>query len=725
MALGSLGSVFYDIVANDMTGAGITSSRAGLMTLGAAFTGVGMAAAGMTNDIQTSFSSFEGAMTEVRALGGVTTEEFELMRDAALDLSKQFPITATDIANGMYQMVSVGYDYQQMMETMPEAAALATAGSITMAESVDAIIKVMGAYGEETYEVTEITKVFANAVGVGAYEMGDFMTEMMKNIGVATQLGISLSDLASYNVALQMHFTTAEEAGTSFSRMLVQITNPNTVKMLADMGIAITDSEGHFRDLADIMSELKLAMSGVTDDGERLALLQDLFGTYGYKAADALMKESENMPELRKNMEELNLIQDQTNVKLAGYNQQLEIANNKMEAAKIAMGEGMAPATILVADAMSSLAAILEGLPGPLQSVGGTAIYAAQGLSALGPVLMGIAGLKMLGLGGIFTSISGGLQGLVAGMASELSAAGFGLAGTLIAGIAGGLALGLAGVWVLLKTGVLDAISDIGRTIESSPLGSVIMDAMKVILAPIGSIGSAIIALVQGDFARIPEVMVQPFQQAGEAIGRLGSSVVGLVNSFSGIGAIAGYAGSAFAGIGGAFNAMAGQVQGVFSQMFGAIRGMIASVAGGFYAAGANIITSMVNGIVAAAGGIVTAIANALNQVRALFPFSPAKEGPLAETPNWGTWMSAGMQAAGPEVAAAASANLAAPAAAGVAGGMAAGGASGGGGDTITIAAGAIVIQGAGKNAGAVADEVLAAIAMKKSELRKQRGMRS
>jgi hypothetical protein len=222
--------------------------------------------------------------------------------------------------------------------------------------------------------------------------------------------------------------------------------------------------------------------------------------------------------------------------------------------------------------------------------------------------------------------------------------------------------------------------------------------------------------------------MVQPFQQAGEAIGRMSGAVVGLISSFSNIGAIAGYAGSAFAGIGGAFNAMAGQVRGVFSQLMSAIQGLINSTAAGFRAAGMNIITSIVNGIVAAAGGIVTAIANALNRVRALFPFSPAKEGPLAETPNWGTWMSQGMEKAGPEAAKSASENLAAPVASAAApasaGGAGGPGGSGGGG-SVNIAAGAIVINGAGQNAEEIANQVIAKIGQQMAGKRQQMGYRT
>jgi len=882
--IGALGAVAYDIIANDQTGAGITSSRAGLMTLGAAFTRVGIAATEMSHQVQDAFLDFDTAMTEVKALGGLTTDEFNSMRDAAFDLSSTMPITATDFANAMYLMVSVGYDYQTMMATIPEAAQLAVAGSMQMAEATNAIINVMGAYGEETYTAAEITKVFANAVGVGKYEMTDFMTEIMKNIGVASQLGISFSDLAAYNVALQNSFTNAEEAGTSFNRMLIQLTDPNTVETLKSMGISVTDSGGKFRDLTDILADLKTALSLVTDDAERMGIVTDLFGTYGQRAAFALMDQvdasndasvayamfslqvaevtdeitkltdanesltdslkrgdlqmeslqlsrrqavvdlekltsgqrdanmsqeeysirleraklrireidqqiadltktqEKNREELKNNqekisdyndeisglesslrgvadnandanaeirdqgdaaagasgklvdlkdkMKDLNLEEEQLATKLGSVHSQIAIANNKADEAKIAFGEAMAPAMIITSDATKGLADVLIGLPEPLQAVGGMGLYAAQGLQAVGPALMGIAALKMLGLGGILTSISGALasipgaiSGLLAGMSTDIAAGGMAAGGSLAAAIGAGAVLGLAGVWVLLKTGILSGISDLGRSIESSPIGSVIMDALKIVLAPIGSIGAAIIALVQGDFARIPELMVQPFQQAGEAVGRLGASVVGLVRSFSGIGAIAGYAGSAFAGIGGAFNAMAGQVQGVFSQMFSAIRGMIGSVAGGFYNAGANIITSMVNGIVAAAGGIVTAIANALNRVRALFPFSPAKEGPLAETPNWGTWMSQGMEKAGPEAAKSASENLAAPVAS--AAGGAGGGSWGGAGGSVNIAAGAIVINGAGSNAEEIANQVIQKISQQMASKRQQKGYRT
>jgi len=357
---------------------------------GAALTAVGVAAKMAADNINRSYLSFESAMTEVRALGGVTKTEFESMRAAALDLSTEFPIAATAVADSMYLMISTGYEYTDMMSTIPSAAALATAGSMEMSEATNSLINVMGIYGDRAGDAAEISKVFANAVGVGKYEMGDFMTEMMKNIGSANQLNIAFSDLAAYNVALQNSFTSAEEAGTSFNAMLIKLTDPATVQTMEEMGVSISNTDGSLRDLTDIMADLQVALAGVNGDAERAAIVQQMFGTYGQRAALALMNQTDALPELKKEMRDLNLIEEQTATKLDGLAQRLEIADNKMEAAKITMGQAMAPATLMAADAMGVFAGILISVPEPLQALAGTGLTAAQSLIAIGPAVAGL-----------------------------------------------------------------------------------------------------------------------------------------------------------------------------------------------------------------------------------------------------------------------------------------------------------------------------------------------
>lgn len=366
------------------------------LVIGGAMTGIGVSAVLATNNVQTSFRKFDDAMVEVKALGGVTTEEFKQMGDAAIDLSRKYPIAADDVANSMYLMTSVGYDYQTMMKTMPEASKLAVAGSMEMKDATNAVINVLGAYGDKAGDAGDITKVFANSVGVGKYEMTDFMTEIMKNIGIASQLGISFSDLAAYNVSLQNSFTNAEEAGTSLNRMMISLADPQAVIKLKKLGVEVTDENGKFRDLTAIMGDLKGALSNVSNDAERVGKLTDIFGTFGFRAADAMMRQTDTLPELKTQMSELNLIEDQTNTKLEGFSNKLEIADNKMEAAKIRMGEAMVPATLALADGMSGLADTIDGLPGPLQDVAGTGMYLSQAFAVSGPLILGLTQMPQL-----------------------------------------------------------------------------------------------------------------------------------------------------------------------------------------------------------------------------------------------------------------------------------------------------------------------------------------
>jgi|GEM_PF-2872753 len=368
----------------------ISEANKTAVATGAALTAVGVAAKMASDDINQSYRSFESAMTEVRALGGVTQTEFASMRQSALDLSTEFPIAATAVADSMYLMISVGYDYQDMMSTIPDAARLATAGSMEMAEATNSLINVMGIYGSRAGNAAEISRVFANAVGVGKYEMSEFMVELMKNIGAANQLGIAFSDLAAYNVALQNSFTSAEEAGTSFNAMLIKLTDPSTIKQMEEIGVSISNADGSLRDLTDIMADLQVALSGVTGDAERAAIVQQMFGTYGQRAALALMNQADTLPKLKQEMRDLNLIEDQTNTKLDGFAQRLEIADNKMEKAKITMGQAMAPATLAAADAMGGFATALMMIPEPLQAIAGTGLTAAQSLIVIGPALAGI-----------------------------------------------------------------------------------------------------------------------------------------------------------------------------------------------------------------------------------------------------------------------------------------------------------------------------------------------
>lgn len=191
--------------------------------------------------------------------------------------------------------------------------------------------------------------------------------------------------------------------------------------------------------------------------------------------------------------------------------QEFVAAQNQIQKDSVGWAEKRAEAMEKEVSATDRLASSMEKLT--LQM--GTAASPAQDLgSALaigGPILMGIGQLIEIlpTLGLAFEKL-----------APLLTSIGTALAGSFIAAFTAGIALGLAGVWVLMKTGILQGIADLGVWFSSVVPGWV-TDILRILAAPLGSLGAGIISLVSGDFGKIFDNMMKPFSMAGDSISRL------------------------------------------------------------------------------------------------------------------------------------------------------------------------------------------------------------
>lgn len=406
--------------------------------VGAALTGIGISAKLAADNINQAFLGFEGAMTEVKALG-VATDELEKMRQKALDLSRDMPLAASDVADAMYLMVSVGWSAEEMMAAIEPASKLAVAGSVDLKDATNAVINAMEAYKDTGLTATQATEIFAKGVGVGKWELNDFLAEMMKNINVASELGIGFQELAAYNVALQNSFVDSSEAGSALKMMLMNLVEQQVIDKLGAMGVAVSDANGNFRGMIPIMSDLDDVLNAHYTEVERNTILTELFGARSVNAANALMRQKDELPGLIAEMGDASFMYDQFNTKVNSVGSQLKIANNRMEEAKIALGEAMVPATLAAADAMSTFASVLTDLPGPLQTAVGGFLQFAKVFIPIGPLLMALPSLidtvlphvkslaKAFGTGGGLSGVlsgligSGGAGGLLGGLATVLT----------------------------------------------------------------------------------------------------------------------------------------------------------------------------------------------------------------------------------------------------------------------------------------------------------------
>jgi len=536
--VGNLGSVEYDIVANDRASAGLESARSSFVVTAGDIVKAIQAITDKLAEFDEKNSKLNGDLGITALTLNMNAEE---LRGWAAELS-----SAADPIEEMSGVLDVlaraGLrTHDELVNTASSFDLLSHAvnvdADILTAQMVPAF-KAMGISIQDVGQYSDVLAFTMNATGV---RVEDFTMAVKRAGPELASAGVGMNDLAAIMVILK-------DRGYEGRNMMSELTTATGMSSDANKDGKVS--------LDEMLAAMKISNTELVTTKARV---ED--SSKGYAAQAAQIRES-NIP-----------IQTQY--------------NNAIDNTVLGLGGLTSPLTS-AASLFGSFASTISGLAIPAMI-----LFPAQ-VAALG------------------TSITAGLGSL----GGVLSAAGTALAGSLVAAVGAGILLGLGGVWVLLQTGVLDGINSLGRWIETSPIGSTIMNALKVVLAPIGSLGAGIIALVQGNFSGIGDAMMQPLNQAGNSIQAFVNSVKNMFSSFgSGFSSVIASVQSVFTGIGSAFFAMAGQIRGVFSQMMNAIKTLISSSIGGFVNLGMNIIAALVSGIVSAAGSIPSAIGGSMTTV--------------------------------------------------------------------------------------------------------------
>lgn len=143
-------------------------------------------------------------------------------------------------------------------------------------------------------------------------------------------------------------------------------------------------------------------------------------------------------------------------------------------------------------------------------------------------------------------------------------------------------------------------------------IGQMVTVQINIVKAVLNSIGG-VISRVIGFFARARSTIISA---VGSARAAVSSAVSGIISA---LGRLASGAASAV-----------GRMIGVLRGIGGKIRGAVGNLAGLLVNAGRNVINGLISGITQRLGALRSAAGKAAGTIRNLFPFSPAKEGPLS-----------------------------------------------------------------------------------------------
>ena len=258
-----IGSAMQDVGGKISTvGDGIKSVGEKFMPLTGAIAGIGTAAV-------LSATSFEDAMAKVSTIADTTAVPIEDLEAQIVELSNQTGISASEIADNVYNAISAGQETGDAVNFVANATKLAWAGFTDSASALDVLTTTLNAYGMEAEEVTHVSDVLINTQNLGKTTVGELASSMGKIIPTAKAAGVSLEQIAAgYSIMTANGIATAEST-TYMNSMLNELSKSGT-----KASTALTESTGKtFQELmadgaslADVLSILQTSAeeSGVS-----------------------------------------------------------------------------------------------------------------------------------------------------------------------------------------------------------------------------------------------------------------------------------------------------------------------------------------------------------------------------------------------------------------------------------------------------------------------------
>jgi TP901 family phage tail tape measure protein len=210
------------------------------------------------SDALRTFASFDHSMKKVQAVTAATGDELENLTNLARQLGRDFPFTASEAADAMFELSLAGLKVNEVMATTETVLKLAMAGSMGLAQSARIAVATMNAYGMAAEDITfigdQLTAAFTNSamtlaeVGAGLSFVGP----------VAKLANVSLADSVTTLGLFANAGVVGARSGTTFRQMLSKMIAPTTdaKQRMAELGLVFTDTNGQLLPMIDILHQL-------------------------------------------------------------------------------------------------------------------------------------------------------------------------------------------------------------------------------------------------------------------------------------------------------------------------------------------------------------------------------------------------------------------------------------------------------------------------------------
>ena len=567
-------------VGNNITGIGKSMTSVGsTLTKSVTVPLLGIGTAGLK-----VASDFDSAMSGVKAISGATGEEFDALRAKAIELGGSTAFSANEVAEAMTEMAKAGWDSQQILDGMGGVLDAAAASGENLGTVSTIVADAITGFGMEAKESTRVADLLTQAANSGTIGIND-LGESFKYIApVAGSMGLSIEDVTTALSAMSMSGIKGSQAGTSLRGVLTRMVKP-TDKVAAAMdqlGIVLTNSDGTFKSLDQILSEMRGSFSGLTDE-QKTYYAATLAGQEGMSGLLSLLNMSqEEYDEIAASMDNAGGVAKETaEVMRDNLSADVEELGGSLESLAITLAEHIIPHLRTFVQWLTELVGKFTDLDPETQK---TILKFAGIAAAIGPVIL-VIGKLVTAVGSVVTTF-GKIPGAIAkakGAFTAVSAAIGGISAPVVAVVAviATLVAAFKHLWDTNEefrnkmTAIWDGIKS---KFESFAQG--IVDRLNALGFDFENFGEVVKAIWDGFCSLLAPIFEGVFNQVSVILGSVLDALTGIFDVFIGI--FTGNWDQAWQGVKEIFGAVWDLIKGTFESWATAFKGIADTVLGWF-----------------------------------------------------------------------------------------------------------------------------------------------
>lgn len=237
---------------------------------------------------------------EVVAQGYSASQTSSIMKNLSSDTlkwSKEFGVGTKEINDGMFELVSNGYNVKQAMGMMPELLKTMTANSDQSGESIKLTASMLEQFGQNLGSNSTVIKngnslmnQMTEATHKSAMSLDD-LKEISGNAGAAMHaMGVKTYEFMAIAGRLKSAGIDASSVGTGLSSLMTRVgTGTGQVaKDLKKYNIQVFDSKGKMKDVFDILEQMQGAYQKMNDK-QRQSFMYNVVGQENMKVGMTLM----------------------------------------------------------------------------------------------------------------------------------------------------------------------------------------------------------------------------------------------------------------------------------------------------------------------------------------------------------------------------------------------------------------------------------------------------